>query len=290
MASMEFSYYPGCSLHSTASEYDASVRAVFAAFGIGLHELEDWNCCGASSAHSLNHTLALSLPARNLALAQAAGRDIVMPCAACFNRHKAADHALRTDPQCRAQLERAAGFEFGGQVAVRPLLDVVAGAVGLDAVQARVVRPLGGLPVVGYYGCLLVRPPQVTGFENPEHPVLLDRLLAALGAEARPWSYGTECCGGGLSLTKPAVAGRLVSRLAGYAREAGAEAIVTSCPLCQVNLEMRQPRGGAKLPVFYFTELIGLALGLPQAPRWWGKHLVDPLPLLARFGLAGGQA
>ncbi|MDD2695207.1 MAG: CoB--CoM heterodisulfide reductase iron-sulfur subunit B family protein [Anaerolineales bacterium] len=284
---MDFTYYPGCSLSSTACEYDDSVRAVFEALGVGLHELEDWNCCGASSAHSLNHALSLALPSRNLALAQKAGRDLAMPCAACFNRHKAADHVLRSDPQQRAFLEEVVDFTFTGAVAVRPLLDVIGNQVGLEQVAARVTRPLKGLKVVGYYGCLLVRPPEVTGFENPDNPTLMNRLLSALGAEARPWSYATECCGGGLSLTKSSLAARMVSRLAGWAREAGAEAIVTSCPLCQVNLEMRQDGKTPKLPIFYFSELIGLAFGLEKARSWWGKHLVNPLPLLQTLALAG---
>ena len=277
---MEFSYYPGCSLESTACEYNDSVQQVFAALGVKLYELEDWNCCGASSAHSLNRSLALALPARNLAIAQRLGRDMVLPCAACFNRHKTADFTLRTNPEQRAFLESTVGFRYTGAVAVRPLLDVVCNEIGLERVQKQVIRPLAGLKLVGYYGCLLVRPPDVTQFDDPEHPVLMDRLLDTLGAEARRWSYATDCCGGGLSLTKSSVAARLVSRLVERAREAGAEAIVTSCPLCQVNLEMRQPAAGPKMPVFYFTELMGLAFGLERAASWWEKHLINPAYLL----------
>jgi len=280
---MDFSYYPGCSLEATAVEYDSSVRAVFEALDVGLHELEDWNCCGASSAHSVNHTLSLALPARNLAIAQRDGRDVVMPCAACFNRHKTADYTLRTDPQERAAIEKAVGFQFSGAVAVRPLLDVIGNSIGLERVRQRVKRPLNGLKAVGYYGCLLVRPPGITQFENPDNPQLMNRLLETIGAEARPWSYATDCCGGGLSLTKSAVAMRLVARLVERAREAGADAIVTSCPLCQVNLEMRQPKQAAKMPIFYFTELIGLAFALDEASGWWSKHLIDPLPLLKQL-------
>jgi heterodisulfide reductase subunit B len=281
--SLQFSYYPGCSLESTACEYNASVKAVFEALGAGLHEIEEWNCCGATSAHSLNRELSLALPARNLALAQPVGLDVVMPCAACFNRHKSADYELRNNPEQRVHLESLLGFEFSGAVAVRPLLDVIGNRIGLETLKANVTKPLKGLKAVGYYGCLLVRPPEVTQFENPDNPTLMNRILETLGAEARPWSYATECCGGGLSLTKSKVAARLVNRLAERAREAGAEAIVTSCPLCQVNLEMRQDN--PKMPVFYFTELIGLAFGLDQARSWWGKHLIDPRPLLSGYGL-----
>jgi heterodisulfide reductase subunit B2 len=277
---MEFSYYPGCSLHSTASEYNDSVLAVFKALDAGLHELEDWNCCGASSAHIVSRTLSLALPARNIAIAQAAGRDVVMPCAACFNRHKSTDQVMRQSSEQRRLLEEIAGFSFNGEVSVRPLLDVVARDVGFEKVRSMVRKPLTGLRVVGYYGCLLVRPPEVTQYSSPDHPQDMELLLQALGAEARPWSYGTECCGGGLSLTKSKVAGRLVTRLASRASEAGAEAIVTTCPLCQVNLEMRQGSAGPKMPIFYFTELMGLALGLDKATSWWGKHLINPAPLL----------
>jgi heterodisulfide reductase subunit B len=281
---VDFSYYPGCSLHSIAAEFNDSVQAVFAALDVGLHELEDWNCCGASSAHSLNRALSLALPARNLAIAQEAGRDVVMPCAACFNRHKTADHEMRGREDRRAFVEETVGFQFDGTVGVRPLLDAVGNAIGLERIEARVTRPLTGLKVVSYYGCLLVRPPEVTQFENPENPTLMDRLLALLGADVRPWSYATECCGGGLALTRSDVAARLVNRLVARAREAGAKAIVTSCPLCQMNLEMRQS-DGAQMPLFYFTELVGLALGLDEARSWWGKHLIDPTGLLQALGL-----
>jgi heterodisulfide reductase subunit B len=174
--------------------------------------------------------------------------------------------------------------------AVRPLLDVVAGEGGAEALRAKTRRSLNDLPVVSYYGCLLVRPPQVTHFDDPEHPQIMDRLLRAVGAQAQRWENATECCGGGLSLTRPRSAARLVARLAEQAREAGAEAIVTSCPLCQMNLEMRQPKGRGRIPIFFFTELLGLAMGLRQADSWWSKHLISPRPLLARYALSGVRA
>jgi heterodisulfide reductase subunit B len=282
---MDYSYYPGCSLHSTACEYNDSAEQVFKALGVTLHELEGWNCCGASSAHSFNHDLAQALPARNLAIAQRAGYDVVMPCAACFNRHKSVDYELKHNPERRTYLENLVSFTYSGQVAVRPMLDVVANEVGFDQVRELVKRPLTGFKAVGYYGCLLVRPPEVTQFDDPDNPVLMNQLLDILGAEPMPWSYATDCCGGGLSLTKANVAAKLVNRLVAYAREAGAEAIVTSCPLCQANLEMRQTAPGPKMPIFYFTELMGLAFGLERASKWWSKHLISPGSLLRRLSL-----
>jgi len=281
---MAYSFYPGCSLHSTGLEYGLSSRAVFQHLGLELNELRGWNCCGASSAHALDSNLALTLPARTLALAQRFDRDVVTPCAACFSRLKSADHTLRSDPEKRAETEAAVGFKFSGEVAVRHLLAVLGEDYGPGRIADQVRRPLTGLKVVPYYGCLIVRPPQVAGFDDPDDPHVMADLLRAAGAEVKSWSYATDCCGGSLSLSRADVVQGLVGRLVERAREAGAEALVTACPLCQVNLEMRQT-GAPKMPAFYFTELIGLALDLPQAKRWWPKHLIDPRPLLRSAGL-----
>ncbi len=281
---MELGFYPGCSSGSTGKEYDLSVRAVFEALDVKLHELDDWNCCGASSAHSTNRMLAVALPARNLAIAQKSGLDMLAPCAACYSRHKAADYHLRHDPEKKKEIEKLVGFKYTGEVQVRPPIDVVVNDIGLDEVRARVERPHRGLKVGGYYGCLLDRPPEIAEFDDPEHPVLLDQLLLALGADVKPWSYATDCCGGGLVLTKASIAVRLVDRLTQFAREAGADALVTACPLCQVSLEMRQKGKGPKMPAVYFTELMGLAFGLKETAGWWKKHLIDPRPWLESVG------
>jgi heterodisulfide reductase subunit B len=281
-----YSYYPGCSLHSTGLEYGLSTQAVFQHLGLTLVEVPEWNCCGASSAHAIDHELAAALPARNLAIAQQAGYDLVAPCAACFNRIKGADYLMRTNLEARAELEDLIGFKYSGEIAIRPLMAVLHEDYGVRQLSAEIQRPLHGLKVVPYYGCLLVRPPHITRFDDPENPRVMGELLQAAGAEVLSWSYATECCGGGLSISRSGLVKKLVGKLSDHAREAGAEAIVTACPLCQVNLEMRQ-EGAARMPVFYFTELIGLALGLPEAAKWWPKHLIDPRPLLSGLGLAG---
>ncbi len=282
---MQFSYYPGCSLHATGLEYDQSTRAVFTALGVRLVELKKWVCCGASSAHSTSGELALNLPAINLALAQEAGYgDLLAPCAACYNRSKSADYALRNDPAQRQAIEAAVGFEFSGVVHVKNPLEVVVNDIGLERVTMGVRRPLTGLKVVSYYGCLLVRPPQIIQFDEPEHPVVMNRILQALGADVKEWSYAVDCCGGSGALPRTDVGRKLVSRLVAAAREAGAEALVTACPLCQMNLEMRQTATPA-MPIFYFTELMGVALGLPDTKSWWSKHLVAPAPVLKAAGL-----
>jgi heterodisulfide reductase subunit B2 len=280
-----YAYYPGCSLHSTGLEYGLSTQAVFAHLSMDVKELEDWNCCGASSAHALNHTLALALPARNLALAQSLGRDLVAPCAACFNRMKATDHTLRHEPEARQEIESLVGFKFTGEVSVRPLLAVLVEDIGAARLASLVQRPLTGLKVVPYYGCLLTRPPQITQFDDPDDPQVMGELLRCIGAEVQDWSYATDCCGASLSLSRSDVVENLVGKLADRAREAQAVALVTACPLCQVNLEMRQV-SEPKLPAFYFTELIALAFGIPEVDGWWRKHLVDPRPVLKAIGLA----
>ncbi|MFQ5886771.1 MAG: heterodisulfide reductase-related iron-sulfur binding cluster, partial [Anaerolineae bacterium] len=178
------------------------------------------------------------------------------------------------------EIERVVGFKYEGGFEVRPPLDLIGNLIGLERLQKMVQRPLSGLRLVAYYGCLLVRPPEVVQFEDPENPQLLNRLLKALGAEPLEWSYATDCCGGSLALTRGDLAKILVRKLASKAQEAGAQAMVTACPLCQVNLEMRQE----EMPIFYFTELIGLALGIEE--NWWGKHLIDPRPLLRTLDLS----
>jgi heterodisulfide reductase subunit B len=284
---MKLNYYPGCSATSTGQELDLSVRAVLAALGVELQELEDWSCCGASSAHATNRALAVALPARNLAIAQRSGLDLLAPCAACYSRLKTADYVMRHDATKKGEVEAQVAFEFTGSYQVRSPIDVVVRDIGLDAVRSRVLKPLAGLKAVGYYGCLLVRPPEVVAFDDPEHPVMLDQILGALGMEVCRWSYATDCCGGGLNLTKSSVAVRLVGRLTQFAREAGADAIVTACPLCQMSLEMRQTGNGSRMPVVYFTELMGLAFGLKETSGWWKKHLVDPRPWLGALAAGG---
>jgi len=282
---MKVSYYPGCSLEGTAIDYAASIAGVAGLLNLTLAELEDWNCCGATAAHSINQQLALALPARNLMLAESAGRDVVVPCALCFNRLKAADQALR-GPE-GAEL----GLPYKGEIKIWDLLDYLAQEPVLAALAAKVVRPLTGLKAVGYYGCLVARPPAVTGKADYENPGNMERLLKVLGGSPIDWSYKTDCCGAGLAVARPDLIDTLVERLYQRALKAGAECLVVSCQMCQANLDMPQERISKKsgkdyyLPVLYFTELIGLALGHPDVKKWLKGHLVDPVPLLKRKGL-----
>ncbi|OHE16462.1 MAG: heterodisulfide reductase subunit B [Syntrophobacterales bacterium GWC2_56_13] len=276
---MKVSYYPGCSLHGTAKEYDQSVRSVSHALGIELEEIEDWSCCGATSAHSTNFKLSIALPARNLIAAEKKAQDVMIPCAACFNRFKTAEHHLSQDPELKAEIEEIVGGRYQGSAAIRNPIDIIVRDIGLEALAAKVVKRLAGLKPVSYYGCLLLRPPDVCRFDDAENPVLLDRILAVLGAEVRPWSFKTDCCGGSLTISKTEIVVRMVDKLMEMAREAGANCLVTACPVCMANLDMRSSKD-AGLPVFYFTELAALAMGQEGPEGWFRLHRTDPRPLL----------
>jgi len=278
---MRFSYYPGCSLHSTGKEYGESTEATCQALGIELVEIPDWNCCGASAAHSLNHELAIQLSGRNLLLAQSLGLDVAVPCSACYHNLKQADEELKADADKRQELEQVVGIQFTGDVHVRHLLDVVYHEVEVDNIRKIVKKPLQGLKVVPYYGCLITRPPHKDSFDSVEQPQSMDRLLEVCGCEVRKWSYKTDCCGGSLSLSKTQIVVDLVTKLINMAKQAGAEYIITACPMCQANLEMRQ--NGANMPVLYFTEVLGLALGMKEISKWFDKHLVSTVELLEKI-------
>ena len=277
MGKMKFSYYPGCSLESTAKEYDQSVRSAAKLLDIDLQELHDWSCCGASSGHCTNHLLSLALPARNLALSEKAGRDLAVACAACFLRFKQTNHELRADDGLRKDIEKIIGMPYKGNVEVRHFLEIVSRGVGFEEIRRRVKKPLKGLKLVSYYGCYLVRPPEITQFDDPENPRMMDDLMAALGAEPLEWSHRVECCGGNLLLSRVDIVIKLVGDIIRAAVAAGADGIVAACPLCQANLDTRQP-GPEKLPIFYFSELLGLALGVDEnlLKSWWKKHIISP--------------
>lgn len=283
---MEVSFYPGCTSHSTGIEYTWSLRAVAEALGLELREIEKWNCCGAAAAHSLNRLLGLALPARNIAQAQLIDLPLAVPCAGCFNALKKAEYALTHDAEMRKSLEEVVGFTYDEKLQVKLMHQVIADDIGLDTVKGLVKRPLGALKVACYYGCALVRTPEVTGMGDYENPRFLEEMAEALGAETRDWSYKTDCCGADIAMTHGDIATEIADRITDMAMEADADCAMVSCGLCQINLEMRQSSKGRKrLPVFYFTELMGMAMDLPGREKWWKKHIVDPRPLLKSKGL-----
>jgi heterodisulfide reductase subunit B len=282
---MQVSYYPGCSLAHSARDYQESISAVAGLLNLDLAEVPDWNCCGATAAHSLDAHLALTLAARNLIQAEAQGRDVVVPCALCFNRLKVAEHTLVQRP------EALPGMAYQGAIKIWDLLDYLTQPPLLDQIQAKIVRPLSGLRTVCYYGCVAVRPPKITQRPDYENPTNMEALVKRLGGNPYPWSYKTDCCGAGFTISRPDIIDTLVQKLYDRALEAGAECIVVSCQMCQANLDLPQERLSRQsgrnyyLPVLYFTELIALALGHPDVRTWLARHFVDPVPLLQRRGL-----
>jgi heterodisulfide reductase subunit B len=287
---MKLSYYPGCSLHSTAREFAASTEAVFKALGIELTELADWCCCGATSGHALNNYLHYSLPLYNLIMAEAAANEtLVVPCAACYNSLKSAQAFIAGDSTTARQLkqkaETAMDMRYQGKVEVRHVVEVLSDSRVQALVADCLKKDLGALPVAAYYGCLLTRPPKIASFEdNPEQPQLMDSLLRTIGAKPVEWTHKSECCGASLAIPQPHLVAGLVNKITAAARRAGAVAIVTACPLCQTNLDSRQQNENGSLPVFYITELLGLALDLDVTP-WFRKHLVNPQPVLQQLEL-----
>ena len=278
---MEVSFYPGCTAHSTGIEYSQSLHAVVDVLGLKLTEIEDWNCCGAAAAHAMNGLLGLALPARNIAKAQERDLPLAIPCAGCFNAIKRAQNALTNDADMKSRLEDMVGFAYRGDLEVKLMHEVILEHVGLDTLKEFIRKPLSGLKVASYYGCALVRNPKIVEMGDYENPVFLDDLVTLLGGEALDWSYKTDCCGADIALSHGKIAVEIADKITDMAQEAGADCLMVSCGLCQINLEMRQSSKERKrVPVFYFTELMGIAMDLPSRSKWWGRHIVNPRSLL----------
>jgi len=271
---MSYLYFPGCSLQSTGRAYKESFLAVFAALGIPLQELEDWNCCGATAYMSISELKSFALSARNLALARrqgnndASGVDLIVPCAACYLGLNKAQHYLQEAPLIREKVRmalQAAGLEYDDHVRIRHPLDVLVHDVGPQKIADRVTQSLGGMRVACYYGCQIVRP--YAEFDDQHAPTAMDAILKAVGAETVDWPLKTRCCGGSLTGTVQDVGLRLSYILLKEAKKRGCDAIATACPLCQFNLECYQRQmsrhyeDSVDMPVAYFTQIMGVALG-----------------------------
>jgi heterodisulfide reductase subunit B len=292
----QIGYYPGCSLHLMAAEYDHAIKAVAQKLNLELIEPAGWRCCGSSPAHRTDPDLALRLPMQNLALMEQMGLDEVMlPCAMCFNRFRTALYETAHEPALKSKIESDIDYHFKDTIVVRSLLDVLVNQIGLDKISEQVTRRLAGLKVACYYGCLLTRPPKVTQAEQPEYPMMMDHLMSALGATPIEWGSKTVCCGASLSATRTEIALDLSARILADARAAGAEAVVVACPLCHANLDGRQQQilnaaapenESGQIPIFYFTQLIALAFGLGEKAAALSKNMIDPKPLLKSKELA----
>jgi heterodisulfide reductase subunit B2 len=291
---MKYAFFPGCSLESTAWDFNRSTRAVCGALGIELEDIPDWVCCGSTPAHASNASLALALPVVNLQKAQSMGAPVMTACASCYSRLRTANYKVRHHPAERARVEAITGGAYDGGVEVVHLLDVLTNHLGLDRIRAQVRWPLNRLRIASYYGCLLMRPPEIVAFDEPEHPTCMDDILEAAGATPVQWPFKTECCGAGLSITDADVVCRLGHRLLSMAQQAGANCLAVACPMCQVNLDLRQKDihkaygDVPRTPVLYVTQLVGLALGLSPQALGLDALSVAPTSLLPQVAAAQG--
>lgn len=281
-----FGYYPGCSGMGTSMEYERSTRAVCEALGIKLVDLEDWSCCGSTPAHTVDHVLSAALAGRNLSIAESMGLDtVITPCPSCLTNLKTATHRM-ANPSFKTKVDGLLDKPANNTVAVKSVLQVIYEEVGPEAIRQQVVRPLSGLSVAPYYGCIMNRPPDVMQFDDPENPISMDEILAALGADVVPFGLKVECCGASHGIAQKDVVTTLSGRLIDLAYAENAVAMVAACPLCQMNLDLRQGQINAankasyNMPVFYYTQLIGLALGLPEKQLGFDKLAVNPDKIL----------
>jgi heterodisulfide reductase subunit B2 len=307
-----YAYYPGCSLHASGREYDISTRALFKALRLGLEEVPDWFCCGATPAHNVDELLSHSLAAKNLALAEEVTGDLAVACASCFSRLKTTQHHLKADDAKRKQVEKAIDCPAPLDKPVKHILEILARDFGLAQLEESVKKPLLGLKVACYYGCLLTRPADVPDLDDAEDPSIMEDILRALGAEPVKWSHRMECCGANFTLSRPGVVLKLSNAILESALAADADCIMVACPLCHGNLDIRQdsikakyaPEGtlmgnifGSDLqqgsdaeprretPIFYVTQLAALAMGVPTDKLGLESIIIDPRPLLKEKNL-----
>lgn len=302
---MKYNYFPGCSLERNAASYHISAMAISKPLGIEFKEIDDWNCCGATEYVSLNLTASMALIARNLALAaKNPGVDqVVAPCSACYLNLRKTDKYLGEDPKLAKKINLAlaeGGLSYqAGSLHVRHLLDVVVNDIGLETIKTKVTKPLKGLRIAPYYGCMIVRPNlshNGSPFDNYEYPTTLDDLLKALGAEVIDFPMKAHCCGGHMTQISESTGLELIRRLIKGAVDYKADMLVALCPMCQLNLDAFQGamnqhfKTNYVMPVLYFTQLMGLAFGMDAAALGIGQELVDARPALAKIGVAVPEA
>lgn len=288
---MRYAYYPGCSLQSSAIEFDLSFKYVARALGIELFEIKDWVCCGASSAHSTSHLLSIALPVLNLIRAEKQGFDkLIAPCLACLLRFKVANLELKENPEIRSVIHKIFDYEYKGNLRAYHPLEVFH-EVGLERIKKRTRKKLRNLRIACYYGCVLTRPPKVSQFDNVEDPQSMDSIIRGLGAETVDWSYKTECCGMSMTLTRSDIVLKLTNDILKEAKDVEANLIAVCCPLCQANLDGRQRqieetyKTEYGIPILYITQLMGLSFGAYPEEVGLEKLITSPREVLGYIGL-----
>jgi heterodisulfide reductase subunit B2 len=287
---MKYAYFPGCSLESTGVAYEESVRAVAGPMGMELAEIPDWNCCGATAYMSVNEVLSFCLTARNLAQAAPMGEPVLTACNACFTNLRKTEAYLKEFPELKQKVDTAlaaGGLHYDGGVETKHFLQAVVDDIGLEKVRALVKKPLTGLRIAPYYGCQIARPYGIE--DDKDNPMMLDRLLEALGAQPTRFPMKTVCCGGSLMGTREPVALRLCRNLLLCAQQDQADCIAVMCPLCQINLDGFQSAVNKaygtnfQLPIVYFTQLMGIAFGLKPVDLGLQRCIIPATEMTARF-------
>jgi len=290
---MKYAYFPGCTIHSSAREYQISCDAVSKVLGVELIEIPEWNCCGSVDAvYACNPVLSVSLATRNLALAEKMKMDIVTLCSACFLTLSRVNRMLNKDVKLKGQINdvlNEIGLNYNGEVKVRHYLDVLINEVGLQKISENVKIPLKGLKVAPYYGCMLVRTPEIANFDAREHPTSIDKIIETVGATNVDYPDKTRCCGASLMVTKEKIAMEMTKNLLLDAKNVGANCIVTPCPMCHFNLDARQKdiestfHIDISLPVLHITQVIGLSFGLNPDELGLKMNCVSPAKLLSNL-------
>lgn len=286
----KYAYFPGCSLEKMALSYHKSALETTRVLGVELEELEDWNCCGATTYFHLDEILANTLVARNLAMAEQKGLDFVAPCSACYKNAYFTNAYIQEDVDLAEHINfalEADDLQLSGNLKVHHLIDIFVDDIGVEEVKNKTTRSVNGLKVAPYYGCQIVRPRK--NGENVEDPQFFEELLAAIGADVIDFANKTRCCGGSLLITNRRAALDMIRHLLKNAEDSGADVIATACPLCQVNLECYQTQVNEEfgtdftIPVMYFTQLLGLAFGIDPKKLHIGSELVSTMPVLSKF-------
>lgn len=290
---MEIAYYPGCSLHASSSLYDEQSRRIFKELGITLKEIEDWSCCGATSAGKTNDFMAVAMPARNLGIAEASGlAEMVIPCSACYSRTLVAQKRLERDAGMKQAINAELTEKVQGGIKVSSILEVLKSAIASGELMKKAVKKLDGLRPACYYGCMLTRfPADVPVPDDVENPRGMEDVLEALGVETMDWSFKTDCCGASASVNDQDTALHLMARIMKDAVARGANCFVVTCPMCQLNLDAYQDafceKNGIceRLPVYFITELVGLSMGISPRELQIDRHFVDGIKLLKELNL-----
>lgn len=285
----QIGYYPGCSLHGMAEEFDVSTQAVLKKLDFQPVEPDEWVCCGSTPAHRVDPHMATKLPLENMILLEQQGlKDVAVPCASCFSRFRAAAHELNQDPELKTDLSRELGYEYQDSLNIFSLVEFLNQRAGIEKIKEQVVKPLDGLNVACYYGCLLTRPASITGLatEEVEYPVAMDRILKATGAIPIDWDYKVSCCGASLSISFTEIVHNMTRKILENAKARGADVVAVACPLCHLNLDGRQAQmaDAPNIPAVYFTQLLSLAFGL-QGDAELDRIVIDPRPVLNERGL-----